>query len=240
MGVLALPLSGPSWEPACNYSIQEALVRQLGSSPGWMVPHPAGVRQLDNANWTLVIQPSRRIPAAEGRGPFTPSTGERGAWPLQTGFFQDKNPGSDPFRANSLTQAPKSQVKTGLTRSGLPALVKDQVGCSVLAPKAKIDPPPLVGESLPVDTSSTGHVQCTHPVGDTSNTGRVLPEGSSGARPSSPGLCQPQALSSSNGVQPIPDLSPREEHLALDIPHGVYLAPDVSHTGVHSGTLDTR
>ena len=38
-------------------------------------------------------------------------------------------------------------------------LVKDQTGCSVLVPAARIDPPLPVGESLP-DTSSGGHVRC--------------------------------------------------------------------------------
>ena len=117
-----------------------------------MVHHPAGAR-LETTNWTLVqfrsqlLETTSRVVGSwssshprgslllKGRADFTTGAGAKGTWLLQTGSSQDRDLGSDPSRADSLTQAPdledlggppKSQVKTGLTGSDLLALVKDQ------------------------------------------------------------------------------------------------------------------
>ena len=68
--------------------------------------------------------------------------------PARTGFWGQTFSG--------LTFTPRPQIKTDLHGAGLPVLVKDQSGQSVLASLAKTNPPPHSREGLPADLSGTG------------------------------------------------------------------------------------
>ena len=123
--------------------------KEVGQGPV-LDGHASSRGQATSWTSTEAIQPFRWIPAMEGRPPLTPCTEERGADLLvpdsclsphagdrgsvhETVHRQDSGLGSDPSLADNHTKAlgtedlgpPKSCVKTGLTESGLPGLVKD-------------------------------------------------------------------------------------------------------------------
>ena len=143
-----------------------------------------------------------------GADPLSLPVLERGAWPLQAGSSQDRVPGSDSFRADFPSQTldlqdrdlpPGSQIKTSLHGVGLPALVKDQAGCSVLAPAARTDPP-LPGReacpACPADSTTAGRVQRSE---EASGLGRHPPLGVCQVLDDPLVMRPPQAVNSSNG-----------------------------------------